>query len=334
MSNAAEKLETPQPYSTELAELNRVEAAMAELRAKHGTVPDYATKDGYEQGKASLRELTKYRTGTDKARLAITKPHRDFIDQVNQYAKSLIGEIEQLEGPHREAKREVDEAEQRKKEERIARLQERLAREVTSFLDTAAGLDSSSLADLIEAAESIDTEGYFDITKEAEDEKARVIRELSTQHAAALERERLAAEQAEIDAERLRLREEAEKREAEQRELEELRRFKAEQEAAKAQQPAEVMQSHSPSQGEPGYRQPIDTSRISLAAERYQPAIPAEDQAEVGELVGAHQAAASRWSQALEDLVDAGIELSAAEAALDAIANGDVRHVTFSQGDT
>lgn len=326
MGNAAEKLDTPpQAYAGELVELNRVEAAMAELRAKHGTVPDYTTKQGYERGKASLKELTKYRTGTDKARLAITKPHRDFIEQVNSYAKGLIGEIEQLEGPHRDAKREVDEAEQRKKEERIARLQQRLAKEVTSYLNTAVGLDSSGLADLIESAEAIDTEGYFDITKEAEDEKARVIRELTAQHATALEQERMAAEQAELAEERRKLA-------VERAELEELRRLKAEQEAANAQPalaPGDVATA-----GGTVFSQedPDDWEGLGNVLQEV-PQIPAEEQADVGNLIKAHQQSASHWDQAFEDLVNFGIDTNDAQELLDEIASGGIRHVAFNQGD-
>ncbi|WP_328717289.1 hypothetical protein VO226_05560 [Halomonas elongata] len=206
MGNAAEQLQNaPQPYAAELVELDNAEQQMAELREKYGTVPDYSTKEGYKAGKQAIQALTKMRTGTDKARLAITKPHRDFIDMVNQRAKGLVGEVEQLEAPHREAKREVDEAERRAKEARIAHLRERLENEVTSYLDTAEGLDSTGLAGQIDEAEAIDTEGYFDITKEAEDEKARVLATLRERHAAALERERLAAEREEIERERAEL---------------------------------------------------------------------------------------------------------------------------------
>lgn len=205
MNNTAENLQQPEGYTHELGELNRVEAALAELRAKFGNVPDYATKDGYKEGKAAIRELTKYRTGTDKARLAITKPHRDFIEQVNHYAKGLIAEVEQLEAPHRDAKQTVDEAEQRKKEERIARLREKLDKEITSYLDTAVGLDSTGLADLIDAAEGIDTGDYYDITKDAEDEKARVIRDLRAQHDQVLQRETLAAEREELERQKAEL---------------------------------------------------------------------------------------------------------------------------------
>lgn len=323
MSNAAEKLGVSQPYATELVELDRVEAALTELRAKYGTVPDFTTKAGYEKGKKGVRELTSYRTSTDKLRLAITEPHRKFIERVNSYGKDLISKIEAIEKPLKEAKKEVDEAEQRKKEERIARLRERLEKEVSSFLDTARGLDSTGLAELYDAAQGIDTDGYFDITKEAEDAKANVIRQLGDMHAAALERERLTAEQAEIDAQRRKLREEEERRAAEQAELEELRRFKAEQEAANVQAeraPEPVEES------QPAPRVPIDTSRLNAAAASSLP--PAADGA--SELVENREREMSRWDEALEDLIDTGIDLSAAEAVLDAIASGDVRHIAFN----
>lgn len=146
--------------------------------------------------------LTKMRTGTDRARLAITKPHREFIDQVNQYAKSLIGEVERLEQPHRDAKREVDEAEERKKQERIVKLLEKLSKEITAYLDTAIGLDAAGLSDLIDAAEQIDTESYYDVTKEAEEEKVRVLQRLNNMHSTAVREESLAAEREQLRRER------------------------------------------------------------------------------------------------------------------------------------
>lgn len=320
MADTAEKLHDQEPYGTELVELNRVEQALAELRAKHGNVPDYSTAEGYKAGKASIKELTSYRTGTDKARLAITRPHRDFIERVNSYGKSLISEIEKLEQPHRDAKQNADEAEQRKKEERIARLRDRMAREITSYLDTAQGLDSSALADLHDQAVSISTDDYFDITAEAEDERARVIKAISDMHEATLEREQLAAEQARIDAEKRRMREEEAKREAERAELEELRRFKAEQEAAAqaAVAPADEPAAQVDEDSVPA----TEYAGVDWAPNSPIDAVP-------GWL---HSDTASHWDEARADLIDAGLDWNAAETALQAIAAGDVRYLAFNQG--
>ncbi|MFM9270171.1 hypothetical protein ACJ7V3_07895 [Halomonas elongata] len=162
-------------------------------------------------------------------------------------------------------------------------MRERLEKEVTSYLDTAEGPDSTGLAGLIDKAEAIDTEGYFDITKEAEDEKARVLATLCERHAAALERERLAAEREEIERERA-----------------ELERLRA------AQVPVEPKDPVSPSEPEA-------------------PAEPREMATTGGTVFGL--GGTSPWDEALEDLISLGIDISAAECVLDAISNGDVRHV-------
>lgn len=318
MADTAEKLHDQEPYGTELVELNRVEQALAELRAKHGNVPDYSTAEGYKAGKASIKELTSYRTGTDKARLAITRPHRDFIERVNSYGKSLISEIEKLEQPHRDAKQNADEAEQRKKEERIARLRERMAREITSYLDTAQGLGSTALAELYDQAQRINIDDYFDITAEAEDERARVIQAISDMHEATLEREQLAAEQARIDAEKRRMREEEAKREAECAELEELRRFKAQQEA-QAVQPEPAPAVVAPPRPEI-YQDEPHFIGADFADE--------EDWAAMA-VTGSE----SHWDAARSDLIDAGLDWQSAEAVVQAIFDGAVRHVAFDSGE-
>ncbi|CAH1044703.1 hypothetical protein [Halomonas sp. TD01] len=160
---------------------------------------------------------------------------------------------------------------ERAKQARIAKLRERINVEIWSFLDTAVGLDSSGLADLHDAVVAIDVDGYFDVTAEAEDAKAEVLKRISEQHGQTLERERLAAEQAQVEADRKRLREEEEKRAADQRELEELRREKAEREAAekrKAQPEPEPAPEPEPMPAAAEHK-PLNTSRLSAAADSF-----------------------------------------------------------------
>jgi len=256
MTNAAPKTD----YKGELVKLDAVEQALAGLREKYGTVPDMQTK-----------EVTTYRTSTDKLRKEITKQHRDFIDRVNQYGKDLIEKLEAIEKPLKDAKQHEDERAEREKQQRIAKLRERIQVEILSYKDTAVGLDSNALAELHDDAVNINTDGFFDVAKEAEDAKADVLQHISDMHAHALEKERLATEQAEVEAERRRLREENEKREAEQKELEELRRFKAEQEAKR--NPAPQPQPKPDPEPAPllaaAEHKPLNTSRLSAAADSY-----------------------------------------------------------------
>ena len=132
---------------------------------------------------------------------------------------------------------------------------------------------------------NIDTDGYFDVTKEAEDAKAEVLQHISEMHGRALEKERLAAEQAEIQAERRRLREENEKREAEQRELEELRRFKAEQEAKRNPPPQPEPEPEPAPLPAAAEHKPLNTSRLSAAAQRHESEVLRDERAQVPEQV-------------------------------------------------
>lgn len=261
-------------YKGELIELDAVEQALAGLREQYGTVPDVQTKEGYTLCKRGMRELTSYRTSTDKLRKEITQPHRDFIERVNSYGKDLIEKLREIEQPLKDAKQHEDERAEREKEERIAKLRERIQVEILSYHDTAVGLDSNQLAELHDAAVHIDTDGYFDVTKEAEDAKASVLKRISEMHGQALEKERLAAEQAEVEAERRRLREEEAKREAERKELEELRREKAEREAKRQAEEAEKRKPEPQPEPEPmpaaAEHKPLDTSRLSAAADNFQ----------------------------------------------------------------
>lgn len=282
MTNAAPNTDNA-AYTGELVELNAVEQALAGLRKEYGTVPNLQSKEGYALCKKGIRELTSYRTSTDKLRKEITQPHRDFIDRVNSYGKDLIEKIREIEQPLKDAKQHEDDRAEREKQERIAKLRARIDVEILSFLDTAIGLDSTGLAELHDAAVTIDTDGYFDVTKEAEEAKANVLKRISELHGQTMERERLAAEQAAVEAERRRLREEAEKREADQRELEELRREKAEREAAenrKAQPEPKPEPQPEPLPAAAEHK-PFDASRLSAAADNFQRGSQAKAPAQV-----------------------------------------------------
>lgn len=270
MTNAAPNTDNA-AYTGELVELNAVEQALAGLRNQYGIVPNVQTKEGYALCKKGIRELTGYRTKTEDRRKAITKPHRDFIDQVNGYGKDLTEKLREIEQPLRDAKQHEDERAEREKQERIAKLRKRIDVEILSYLDTAVGLDSTGLAELHDAAVAIDTDGYFDVTKEAEEAKANVLKRISELHGQTMERERLAAEQAAVEAERRRLREENEQREADQRELEELRRFKAEQEAKRnpAPQPQPKPEPEPAPLPAAAEYKPLSTSRLSAAVDSY-----------------------------------------------------------------
>lgn len=162
------------------AEFKDIEAQLAALKEQYSVVPDCSTKDGYKEAKQAIQALTKMRTGTDKARLAITDPLRERVKQINDFAKALVGEVERLEGPIRDAKKEVDEEIQRKNEARKNKIREGIERDITVYVDTAVGLGQADIMQMVNELRALDVAIYGELEKEADDERQRVIGILST----------------------------------------------------------------------------------------------------------------------------------------------------------
>lgn len=169
-------------HATELVSLDQFETQVAELKRTYAKVPNVHTKEGYAEAKAALRTLTKMRTDTEKARLAITAPLRDRVKEINDLAKSLVGEVEKLERPIRDAKQYVDDEIKRKKEARQAKIREGIVRDITSFVDSAAGAsDPAEIRAMIDTLREVDVAIYGELEVEADFERQRVIGVLSTQ---------------------------------------------------------------------------------------------------------------------------------------------------------
>jgi len=118
---------------TEITEFKKSEAALAVLRVKYAIVPDFTTKEGYEEGRQGIAELRTLRTTLDKARLKLNADDQARIKYRNSEAKRITGELVALEDPLKIAKGEFDmiaerkaEAERRAEEARVGRIEERI----------------------------------------------------------------------------------------------------------------------------------------------------------------------------------------------------------------
>lgn len=178
----------------------KTDAALAELQERFAVVPDCSTKEGYEFVKAGIKELTSLRTTLEAKRKEIKAPYLDAGKLVDTEAKRISSIIVDLEGPMKEAKKEQDEIEKRKKEERIARLQKKVDA-IYLFVDQAKQAENSTaMIAIIEQVDALNVDDdYYDLTKEAQDAKQAVqdqIGELYTErlNTERMERERKAAE--------------------------------------------------------------------------------------------------------------------------------------------
>lgn len=187
-----------------VAEYSKTEAALAVLREKYAEVPDVHTKDGYEEVKKGLSELTGYRTGLEKMRKAIKEPYLIKGRLIDSEAKRITEELLAIEVPLKTAKDEADKAEARAKAERIAKLQAKVDA-ITAHIGAAHRKPSSEIAAIIEAVDAIDPlVDFYDLTQEAVRARNDALRELGVLYA-----DRLGFERAELE------REEADKARAE-----------------------------------------------------------------------------------------------------------------------
>jgi hypothetical protein len=250
------------------------EEKMVEMEKRFAVVPDCNTKDGYNEAKKGIRELVSCRTSLEDGRLEMTRDAREFQAKVNELGKSLKGRIEKLEGPWKNAKKAVDDEKKRIKEEKARIEMERvngLRAKVKEIQDCAfLGVGAYSSQQCLEAMAKlatieVDEDTFEELVKEAAQckqlaeyqlkdmynvavereereaaEAKRKAEEKAEQERIAeenrIERERLAKEAAEFEAEQRREREEWQARiDAENAEREIIRQEREAREAAKRQ---------------------------------------------------------------------------------------------------
>jgi hypothetical protein len=167
----------------------QTDAALAQLREQYAVVPDFATNDGYEEGKKALKTVTTYRTQLEKERKRIKAPYLDAGKIIDAEAKRITDALVEIETPIAEAKRVVDDREKRMKEERIAKLQQRIDG-IRAFVGRARGAQSVAVAALIEEVDEIDTQGeFYELTDDAVRAQRDVLDELGDIYSDRLQQE-------------------------------------------------------------------------------------------------------------------------------------------------
>ena len=184
--------------TVKIALFNKTDAALASLREEYAT-PPAVTAENYDEVKEKTSRITKYRTNLEACRKTVKAPFLEAGKIIDAEAARIKDELVKLETPWVEAKRNYDKAEERKKQERIARLQEKVD-QIEGYLVRAKGMSSADLSAIIEEVDAIDTANdFYDLTKEATEMRAKVLSSLSEMLTDQLQHE--ANEEARIKAE-------------------------------------------------------------------------------------------------------------------------------------
>ena len=144
-----------------------VDAALDELRLRYSEIPDPNTAEGYASIKEGVKTVTGYRTSLEKKRKELKAPYIESGKILDAEAKRITAALVAIEEPLKAAKAVRDEAEKRKKEDRITRLQAKID-EMTGIVDTVRGKSSEVIQQAIAAIGAYDTANdFYDLTEEA-----------------------------------------------------------------------------------------------------------------------------------------------------------------------
>lgn len=227
-----------------IPEYQPTQQALAELRNRYnGVIFNVATEEGMQAAIEARKTVRKYRTSLESKRKKLKAPALAYGRALDGQAKEITEALRSLEDP-------IDE-QIKAEENRQAQLRAEAERQERARIDahrkTIETMRAAPLQAIGQPAETVrvqlddiqatplDTlEEFASEAALVRDEAVGKLHELYT-HAKDSE-ERAAKEQAEREQREAREREEAAQRQKEQNELEELRRFKAEQDAKAAQE--------------------------------------------------------------------------------------------------
>jgi chromosome segregation ATPase len=178
--------------TVEVTEYSATNAALAMLREKYATVPDANTDEGYVFIKDGIKELTTLRTSLEAARQREKAPYLQAGKIIDAEAKRITEELVKLESPMKAAKKEVDDRLERERQERIARLQQKVDA-IKAMPAQVRGKSSEEISAMLDRVGEIDaSHDFYDLTKEAVDARQAALDELTQ-----MLTDRLAFEQAE-----------------------------------------------------------------------------------------------------------------------------------------
>lgn len=215
--------------TVEVTEYSATAAALAKLREKYATVPDANTEEGYVFIKDGIKELTTLRTSLEAARKREKAPYIQAGQIIDAEAKRITEELVLLESPMKAAKKEVDDRLERERQERIARLQQKVDA-IKAMPAQVRGKSSEEISTMLDRVGEIDaSHDFYDLTKEAVEARQAALDELTQMLTDRLAFEQAERQRIELEAQKAAMRREMEAQQAEmQRQQEEFRQQQAE----------------------------------------------------------------------------------------------------------
>lgn len=181
-----------------IVEYDQFAASIEELRDISNFIPDVTTKEGYDKSKRVALDVGKILTKLEKTRKDRKKYFLDGGREVDAQAKKIASILEEIQKPHKDAYKRLDEKKKAREDERKAKLEERI--EYMSALPDA--MQDSSSGEIAGALEMLNSEECLDFFEYTQ--RALEVRNESRKLMAALLDKTINAEREKAELERLR----------------------------------------------------------------------------------------------------------------------------------
>jgi peptidoglycan DL-endopeptidase RipA len=244
-----------------IEEYKEIEDKLAEVRDAANFLPDVTTDEGYEKSKRVSLDVGKLLTALEKKRKDKKKYFLDGGKAVDSQAKAIAAELEEMQLPHKQAYKELDNLKKQREADRKQALEDRVAyiRNLPEEMKDSHSSEIKAAYESIQADECLD---YYEFTEQALKARNSSVGALSKLFTATLKAEEDAIE---LD----KLRKQAAEREQKEREDKIARDAakKAEREKAEAIAQAEKEKTASAEREEKAKRDAEQAKRLQAEAE-------------------------------------------------------------------
>ena len=149
-----------------IAEYDEVSAKIDEMADAANFIPDASSKEGYDKSKRVALDIGKAKTILEKARKAKKKHFLDGGREVDSQAKVIMAKLDDIQLPHTEAYKEVDDAKKAVEASRVAAHEERLET-IRVTAELLAESTSEEIQGAMEAMQAEECEGFQEFTEQA-----------------------------------------------------------------------------------------------------------------------------------------------------------------------
>lgn len=198
-----------------------IEAQIEVVKDACNFIPDATSKDGYEKSKRVSLDVGKLMTALENSRKEQKAESLRIGRAIDAEAKDIRAKLEEIQAPHKEAYKAIDDEKKKREADRVAGLQSRISelRDAPETMSDASSDEIKACLEWISAEECLD---FYEFTQDALIARNNSKEKLASMFSKALEQEEQARELKELRA------------------LQAEQQIKAREDAAKAEAMAEV----------------------------------------------------------------------------------------------